>query len=356
MRAARFHGLGAGLRVEDVPRPVPGPDDVVVRVAACGVCGSDVHFFEDMPVPAPLPIVLGHEPAGTIESVGANVRGWREGDRVAVHLGAGCGTCATCRSGHEVACRALRAPGLHFDGAFAEAVRVPASCLVRVPDGVSLAAAAVATDCVTSPYHALKCRARLRPGETVVVIGAGGLGAMAIAGAKLLGAARVIAVDVSPVALERATKLGADLAIRSMPGEDVATRIVLASGGGADVALECVGVPETVATGARALRPGGRLAVVGVGMQPPRLDLPQALFCLGELSVLGSFASHREDLEEVLAHAASGRLDIDASISHRLPLERAAEAIEILRTKRGDPQRVVIEMGAREPAASAGVS
>lgn len=344
MRAARFHGLAAGLRVEDVPYPTAGPDDVVVRVAACGVCGSDVHFFEDVPVPAPLPIVLGHEPAGVIESVGANVRAWKAGDRVAIHLGTGCGECATCRSGHGIACRTLRAPGLHFDGAFAEAIRVPTSCLVRVPDAVSLAAAAVATDCVASPYHALKCRAAVRPGETVVVIGVGGLGAMGVASATLLGAARVLAVDLSPTALERATKLGADVAIHVKPGEDVAAQIVLATGGGADVTLECVGVPETVSLGVRTLRPGGRLAIVGVGMQPPKIDLPQALFCIGEISVLGSFGSHREDLEEVLAYEASGRLDIAASISHRLPLERTAEAIEILRTKRGDPQRVVIEV------------
>jgi 2-desacetyl-2-hydroxyethyl bacteriochlorophyllide A dehydrogenase len=344
MQAARFHGGDVGLRLEEVPWPVPGPDDVVVRVAACGICGSDVHFLEGMPVPAPLPVTLGHEPAGIVEAIGANVTGWKPGDRVAIHLGVGCGSCPTCRGGNPSACRALRSPGLHIDGAFAEAIRVPATCLVRVPDGVSLAAAAVATDCVTSPYHAIVCRGRLAAGERVAVLGAGGLGAMAVRIAKVLGASQVIAVDLSPVALERAAKLGADDCVRIAPDEDPASRIQLLTQGGADLVIECVGRPETVSAGVRALRPGGRLVVVGVGMQPPRIDLPQALFCVCELTVLGSFASHIEDLAEVLRLEAEGQLDIDASITHRLPLARVAEGLEMLRTKSGDPQRIVVEM------------
>ncbi len=343
MRAARFHGLPAGLRLEEIPWPVAGPDDVVVRMAACGICGSDVHFLEDMPVPAPLPITLGHEPAGIVETVGANVTSWKPGDRVAIHLGIGCGRCATCRGDNPSACRELRSPGLHYDGAFAEAIRVPATNLVRVPDGVSLAAAAVATDCVTSPYHALACRGKLIAGECVVVIGTGGLGAMSVRLAKVLGAGRVVAVDLSAVALERAAKLGADECVQIAAGEDPALRLQLLTKGGADLVLECVGRPETVSAGVRSLRPGGRIVVVGVGMKPPAIDLPQAIFCVAELSVLGSFASHIGDLAAVLALEAEGKLGIDASISHRLPLDRVVEGLEMLRTKSNDPQRIVVE-------------
>jgi 2-desacetyl-2-hydroxyethyl bacteriochlorophyllide A dehydrogenase len=344
MRAARFHGGATGLRLEDVPWPVAGPGEVVVRVAACGICGSDVHFLEGMPVPAALPLTLGHEPAGVVEAVGANVKGWKPGDRVAIHLGVGCGSCATCKGGSPSACRTQRSPGLHLDGAFAEAIRIPASNLVRVPDNVSLAAAALATDCVTSPYHALACRGRLVAGERVAVIGAGGLGGVAVRLAKILGAGQVIAVDLSSVALERAAKLGADECVRIGKDEDPSLKLNLLTQGGADLVIECVGRPETVAAGVRALRPGGRLVVVGVGMQPPRIDLPQALFCVGELSVIGSFASHIEDLATVLRLEEAGLLDIEASISHRLPLERVAEGLEMLRTKSGDPQRIVVEM------------
>lgn len=344
MRAARFHGAGLDITIEEIPYPVPGPGEVVVALAACGVCGSDVHFLEGMPVPAGVPITLGHEPAGVIESVGEHVTGWVPGDHVALHLGNGCGTCRTCKAGHANCCPHLVAPGLHIDGGFAEAIKVPAGCLVRVPDDVSLAAAGLATDCVATPYHALKCRARVQRGERVVVIGVGGVGSHAVRLAGVLGAGQVVAVDVSPVALERAARAGATDTICVSSGNEPASRIREVTGGGADLVLECVGSPDTVSSGVRALIPGGRLVAVGVGMLPPRIDLPQALFALTELSVLGSFGSHKEDLEEIYRLQATGTIDIESSITHRLPLSAVAEALDMLRTKRGDPQRIVIDM------------
>jgi 2-desacetyl-2-hydroxyethyl bacteriochlorophyllide A dehydrogenase len=343
MRAARLYGPGQPLRLEDVAYPEPGAGDVVVRVAACGICGSDVHFLEDIPAPT-LPITMGHEPAGVIESVGTGVRGWGVGDRVALHLGAGCGTCRACASDHPSCCEQLQAPGLHIDGAFAEAIRVPARCLVLVPDSVSLAAAAVATDCVATPFHALRCRGGLRKAERVVVIGAGGLGGQAVSLARVLGAGQVVAVDVSDAALRRAEAGGASDTLLVAPGENPAPRIHEITAGGADLLLECVGTPDTVASGAQALSRGGRLVIVGVCMQPPRIDLPLAVFSLTELSVLGSFGSHIEDLAEVLRMQAEGAIDIEARISHRLPLEDAARGLEILRSKHGDPDRIVVEI------------
>ena len=345
MRAVRWHGLPAGLRIEDVPVPEPGASDVVVRVAACGICGSDVHFLEGMPVPGGTPLTLGHEPAGIIECVGAGVTDWSVGDRVAITLGSGCGECRTCRMGHPNACLALIAPGLHIDGAFAEAIRVPASTLVRVPDGVSLAAAAVATDCVASPYHALKCRAKVRPGEQVVVVGVGGLGSQAVRLAKVLGAERVVAVDRSETALARAAAAGADTTVLVQDGVAPVGGIRAAcDGGGPEVALECIGIPETVSVGFRSLIPGGRLVVVGVGMAPPPIDLPQALFSLWEMSVLGTFGSHKEDLEEILQMQADGVIDIDASISHRVDLDGVPGGLDMLHTRKGEPQRIVMEL------------
>jgi D-arabinose 1-dehydrogenase-like Zn-dependent alcohol dehydrogenase len=344
MLAARFHGMEVPISLEAVPYPVAGPGEVVVRVAACGVCGSDVHFLEGMPVPKGLPVTLGHEPAGVIESVGGGVDAWVPGDRVALHLGNGCGVCRTCTAGHRNCCPQLIAAGLHIDGAFAEAVQVPAGCLVRVPDSVSLAAAAVATDCVATPYHALTCRAGLRPGERVAVLGTGGVGGQAAQLARVLGAAQVVAVDLAAIALDRARRMGATDTLQVVPGEDPAPRIREVTGGGADLVLECVGSPDLLAAGVHALLPGGRLLAVGVGMQPPRIDLPQALFSYTELAVIGSFGSHQEDLEAVLRMQADGIIDIEASISHRLPLRDVAQGLEMLRTRRGDPQRIVVEM------------
>lgn len=344
MKAARFHGMGQPVAIEEVAYPEAGPEDVILRVSACGVCGSDIHFLEGMPVPGGLPFTLGHEPAGVIESFGSAVRGWEAGERVAVTLGMGCGECRACQAGHPNACPSMKAPGLHYDGAFAEAIRVAADCLVRVPDNVPMTSAALATDCVATPYHALKCRARMREGERVAVIGAGGIGNQGVVFARHFGAEEIVAVDRSEIALERAIKAGATATVKIEDGVDPTMAIRDAISGGADVALECVGIPETVSIAVRSLVGGGRAVAIGVGMLPPPIPIPQAFFCLAELSLLGSFASHKEDLAEVLELQASGAIDIETSISHRMPLDEAPEALEMLMSKRGDPQRIVVEV------------
>lgn len=345
MRAARFHAADQPIRVEEVPYPEAGPGEVVVRVAACGICGSDLHFFDDLPPIVPPPLTLGHEPAGVIESLGAGVTDWAPGDRVALHVGRGCGRCRACLADHPTSCPSLKAAGLMIDGAFAEAVRVATDCLVRVPEGVSLAAAAVATDCVATPYHSLTCRGGLEKGERVAVIGVGGLGGQALRLARVLGAAQVVAVDASSTALERARAQGATDTVLATSVAETAARVLALTEGGVDLALECVGKPDAVATGASSLHAGGRLVIVGVGMQPPRIDQPQVVFLAAELSVLGSFGSHAKDLAEVLRLQADGSIDIDAAISHRIGLEDIAAGFEMLRTKRGDPNRIVVEPG-----------
>jgi propanol-preferring alcohol dehydrogenase len=350
MRAVRFHGLTEGLRVEEVQVRAPGPHEVLVKVSACGLCGSDAHFLDGMPVPGPVPVTFGHEPAGTVVAVGEGEgelgEEWGPGDRVAITISDGCGGCRTCRSGSPEACPQQRAPGLHLDGAFADYITVPTSTLVRVPQGVSMAAAAVATDCVASPYHALKCRGRLRAGENVVVIGIGGLGSMAVVLARHLGAERIIAVDCSPAALDRAMAAGADATVLVPEGSEATTvsgELFTATGGGAELAIECVGRPDTAALGALGLAAGGRLVLVGIGMSPPPIPYPQAIFALSEYSVIGSFASHKEDLAEVLRLEAAGAIDIESAISHRVSLEGVPEGYDRLRRHLGDPQRIVME-------------
>ncbi|KAA0233391.1 MAG: alcohol dehydrogenase [Acidimicrobiales bacterium] len=345
IRAVRFHGAELGVAIDEVPYPAPGKGEVALRVSACGLCGSDLHFLEGMPVPGGVPLTLGHEPAGVVEAIGEGVTAWSPGDRVAITLGAGCGECPTCRTGHPNSCPYLVAPGLHIDGAWADVMRVPESTLVRIPDGVSDVAAAVATDCVATPYHGLKCRARLQPGEQIAVIGCGGLGTQTIAMARHLGAADIVAVDVSAAALEHARAAGATATVLVEPGRDAAAAIMGALGAGVTLAVECVGRPETVASGIGALVPGGRVLIIGVGMLPLSIGVPQALIALWEYSFIGSFGSHKEDLEEVLRLEAAGEIDIESCISHRLGLDEVPAGLEMLQSKRDDPQRIVMETG-----------
>jgi threonine dehydrogenase-like Zn-dependent dehydrogenase len=215
---------------------------------------------------------------------------------------------------------------------------------VRVPDGVDLAAAAVATDCVATTYHALKCRGGMKGGERVAVIGMGGLGGQTMRLASVLGAKQIVAVDISEAALERAKRFGATDTVLAVSGEDPSPRIHELTGGGVDLAVECYGSPDTIAQCVNSLDRGGTMVMVGVCMQPPRVDLPVAMLAIAEISILGSFASHVEDLDEVLRMEAAGEIDIVSSITHRMPLEETPEALEMLRTKRGDPERIVIEM------------
>ena len=174
-------------------------------------------------------------------------------------------------------------------------------------------------------------RAGSLPRERVAVIGVGGLGGQTMRLASVLGASQVVAVDISSVALERARRFGATDTVLAVPGEDPSPQLHELTGGGVDLSVECYGSPDTIAHSVNALDRGGTLVIVGV-------------FAIAEISVLGSFASHPEDLAEVLRMEANGTIDICSSITHRLPLDQVPEALEMLRTKRGDPERIIIEM------------
>lgn len=340
MLAVRFHAPGEPLALEACPLPAPGPGEALVRVLACGVCGSDVHMRHGRVPVRKTPIILGHEIAGTVVSCGPGDGPWREGDPVIVRAGAACGTCSYCQMGRDNLCPRHRVLGMDEDGGFAQYVKAPAASLVRLPEGVSFEVAAILSDAVATPYHALVARAALREGESVAVFGCGGLGAHAVQLARALGAGAVIAVDVRPGALERARTLGAD-AVVDATQEDPSKAIRRVTNEGVDVALECVGRADTIAQAARSLRPGGRAVVVGMGGEPIGLP-PPALFAWREHALLGSFGSTRADLDAVVDLVRSGRLDLSGSISARLPLRDAERALGMLERGEGDPVRIVL--------------
>lgn len=344
MLAARFERVGEPLRLESLAIPTPAEGEVLVAVRACGLCGTDLHIAVDGDLaPSRVPITLGHEPAGVVADANGDAE-LRVGDRVGLLPAASCGACRFCRDGREPLCDSAQVYGMDRDGALAEYIAVPARATVALPDEVPFEIGAIATDAVATPFHALRCRGRLRPGETVGVFGCGGIGTHAILLARLLGAGRIVAVDTEPAALERALVLGAD-AIVDARADEAAREVRARAGGGLDLALECVGLAAATEQALRSLAKGGRAVLVGVG--PSRPALPSLYAFVGrEQAVLASYGAHRADLEEVYALAAGGRLDLSGSISARYPLAEAPSAFARLARREGDVIRLVVEPGA----------
>jgi len=323
-----------------MPAPSAGRGQVRVRVLACGLCGSDVHFVEGRVPLARAPITLGHEPAGVIESVGQDVEGMLPGQRVIVRPGKGCGLCPACSAGRDHLCERTQVLGMHADGGLAEFLAVDASAVVTVPDAVPLEQAAIISDAVATPYHALIDRGALRPGETVAVFGAGGLGEHAIRIARLCGAATIVAVDVRPAALGAAREAGADAVING--AEERPSRRIRDLVGGVDLAIECIGRADTIAEAVKSLRRGGRAVVVGMGPEAIQLPPPNA-FTWGEQALLGAFGSSAAHVRSILALVAARRLDLSRSVGLTLPLGRVNEGIDALRSSERTVTRVVIQ-------------
>lgn len=317
MRALVYRGPGR-LDLEQIDEPLVAAGEVLIEVEAAGVCGTD-HHLVDGQLGVPDGTVPGHETAGRIVEVGPGVEGWEVGDPVVAYGQVVCGDCAACASGHQNRCARPEGFGMARQGGFAELLTAPAGSVLRRPEAVSAAVGAIATDAIATPFHALSTVGRVRAGETVVIVGAGGLGLHAVLLARMMGAGRIIAADPSDQARQAALLAGADEVFDPSAGErpDRALRTLA---GGASAAFEFVGRAETVELALQALAPGGRLVIVGVGHDQPVLP-PIIRFIGMELSVHGSFGSTPAEIETVLSLIANGRLDVSRSVSAELALE-----------------------------------
>lgn len=335
MRALRLKGWKSDPVLEDVPVPEPGPGEVLVQVGAAGACHSDLHLmrdFDEGALPWAPPFTLGHETAGWVHTLGARAVGVEVGQAVAVVGAWGCGSCSRCLEGLETYCeRPDRAPvpggggGLGLDGGMAEYLLVPsARHLVPLPSGLDPVQAAPLTDAGLTPYHAVRrSLPKLTPVATAVVIGAGGLGHLAVQILKATTASRVIAVDPRESARDLAVDCGADHAIPS--GPDVVETIRGLTGGvGADVVLDFVGSDESLAQGAASSRQLGDLTIVGIAGG----TLPVSFFGLPyEVSVQTTYWGNRRELVDVLDLGARGLLHAETTL---FTLEEAAEAYRSL--------------------------
>jgi S-(hydroxymethyl)glutathione dehydrogenase/alcohol dehydrogenase len=354
-RAAVAHSRRAPLRIEEIEVAAPRAGEVAVRIAACGICASDLHVWRSGEGIA-FPAVLGHEASGVVEAMGPDVRDLAVGSRVLITWVPRCGTCRACRAGRSHVCAAIRTsvddgslslggqPLARYMGVggLAERVVVPARSLIRVPDALPLRDACLVGCGVTTGYGAAVITGGVRSGESVAVFGCGGVGLSAVQGARIVGASRIIAVDPNASRLALAARLGATHRVSPADGDPVAA-VRAQSEGGVDLAVEAVGRAEVARQAFDALAPGGRAIVVGLAALAEEIRIPMVSLLLDKMlrgSIHGS-ADPGRDVPQILDLAASGALDLDSLAGPDHPLEKVNDAMEALANGRAVRPRVV---------------
>jgi L-iditol 2-dehydrogenase len=332
------------LELADLPTPTPGSDEVLIRVAACGICGSDVHGYDGSSGRRIPPLVMGHEAAGTIETVGSTVNNFAPGDRVTFDSTVYCGECANCRLGDINLCDRRQVLGVSCGdyrraGAFAQFVAVPARILHRLPENLPFAEAAM-LEAVAVAIHAVNL-AEISASTTALVIGAGTIGILTMQALRAAGCARVLVTDVDADRLELARQLGATEILLS---DDSLNRrlLQLTDGEGVDVALEAVGRNETIAAAIDSVRKGG--AVVLIGNIAPNVNLPLQKVVTRQIRLQGSCASAGE-YPQAIRWMASGAIRVKPLITAIAPLEEGPSWFERLYAREPNLLKVVLTPG-----------
>jgi S-(hydroxymethyl)glutathione dehydrogenase/alcohol dehydrogenase len=364
VKAAVCRGIGQ-IGIEELDEPAPRAGEVKLEMVATGVCRTDLSIFQGH-LPSPRPIVLGHEGAGIVETVGDGVHHLLPGDPVAFSFVPSCGTCRYCRAGRANLCevsdessfkdrlldgtfRLTAADGTPLRqflavGCFAERCVVPAACAVPIPHALPLWQAALVGCAVVTGVGAVRNAARVRPGESVCVVGCGGVGLQVIAGAKLAGADPIIAIDRVPEKLERARARGATHVVDAGAAEP-SPEVRRLTSGGVDHAFEVVGRPETIRLAWDCLRPGATAVVVGLAPHGVDASVP-AIDFLSEKSLRGCFygsGNPAAEIAELALLVAEDRFDVTGAISHTTDLDDVEDAFERLRHGEGARTILVID-------------
>ncbi|MFD0026873.1 zinc-dependent alcohol dehydrogenase family protein [Streptomyces sp. NPDC055059] len=329
MRAVVFEKFGERAEVREVPDPAPAPHGVVVRVEATGLCRSDWHGWMGHDPDIRLPHVPGHELAGVVEAVGADVQDRRPGDRVTVPFVCACGTCASCAAGDHQVCERQTQPGFTHWGSFAEYVALDHAAvnLVDVPDELSFATAAGLGCRFATAFRAVVAQGRVAAGEWVAVHGCGGVGLSAVMIAAASGA-RVVAVDVSPAALDLARTFGASHCLNASEVPDVAAAVRELTGGGAHLSLDALGSPVTCAASVGGLRRRGRHVQVGLLPQDPVVPMGRVIGL--ELELLGSHGMAAHAYPRMLETVRAGVLRPDLLVTSTITLDAAPAALDAM--------------------------
>ena len=335
MKAMLLHGLGQPLKLAEVPMPKVGPNDVLIRVRACGVGLTVVIVINTPGRVTAYPRIPGHEIAGEITAVGSEVRSVKVGQRVTNHFYLTCGQCLNCRSGRETLCLSPRGNvGAACDGGYAEYIALPERNVIPIPEGVSDVEAAVASDAIATPYHACHKEARVGPGDNVLIIGAGGgVGIHMVQMARLCGG-RVIASDIGDDKLALAKKWGADETIDARHG-DLAQQVKAVTGGkGADAVIDIVGNRQTLEAGIKSLAILGRMVLIGAKPKSVYKDDPSFMLDPGDfmhrgLELHSSRYVTAAEIAQTLELVRQRR--ITPVITRTFPLEKVEEAHELIR-------------------------
>lgn len=341
MKAARLVEPGRPLELQEVPIPDLGARDVLVKVKAAGICHSDVHYRAGKSPVRPLPLTLGHEVAGVVAQTGPEVKDFESGDRVCLHYMVTCGHCEYCHRGVEQFCTSGKMIGKYRDGGYAEYCMVPERSVFHLPEEIPFEQGAIMMCSTATSFHALR-KARLQPGERVAIFGVGGLGLSAVQLALAMGALEVYGVDIKEEKLKMAQRFGA-VPVDASRTDPVAEIRRLTKDRGAEVALELIGLPETMEQAFKSLAIMGRVAIAGIGTKSfevaPYLDLINR-----EAEIIGVSDHLASELNELLEWARLGKIDLADVVTETVPLEDRA-INQVLDKLEGfsDDARVVIE-------------
>jgi D-arabinose 1-dehydrogenase-like Zn-dependent alcohol dehydrogenase len=327
MKAAVLKALRRPLVVEDVPVPHPGYGEVLVRTKACAICGTDLHIWEGTGYKPRLPHILGHEPSGIVERLGEGTHRLNPADRVVPNIFFTCGECYYCRTNRETLCVNFKgALGVGVSGGYAEFFLAPERNLFLLPSNIPFPEGGVIADAVVTAVHAVRRRASVKAGDTVLVIGLGGVGQSVIQVAKKSGAV-VIAVGRREVRLKHAKKIGADHLVNSSSQNVEEMVRSLTGGSGADIVIDDVGSKESMSQGISAVKKGGR--IVMIGETDDTIPLSTFQLCTNEFEIIGSRSGGRQDTIEALQLVASGA--VTPYVSDKYPLEQVNEAFQGIR-------------------------
>ena len=333
MKAAIFHAAKEPLKIEEVPTPSPIEGEVLVKVAACGLCHTDLGYIDHgVPTFKKPPLILGHEVSGTVAALGSGVKGWEEGKHVLLPAVYGCKTCNNCRNGRENICERMVMFGNNIDGGYAEYVIAPANDVFALPEEIPLVEGAIIADAITTPYHAVINRGQVKPGDQVVVFGCGGVGLNLVQMAVAIGA-EVIAVDILDEKLEWATRLGAKAVLNGNNFERVDKEVRKLTSGGADIGFEAIGNPAVQEQTFSSIKNGGRFVMVGYSAKPMTLNSARVMY--REMEVIGSLGCPPVDYPRVIDLVRQGKILVSELVTAKFSLDDINAALDVLREGKG---------------------